>query len=93
MSKILHPNDLEIKTLSLWLPQFSIKSRLTLKSLLSQKPELAEYFSELADYSKMAKEKIQVGEIYHQVIFEAIYSRKKHFIYSTGSLQSFTDLD
>ena len=69
MSKILHPNDLETKVLSLWIPKFSVKSNLTLRSSLSQKPELAEFFSELADYSKMAKEKVQVGEIYHQVFF------------------------
>jgi len=67
MSKILHPNDLETKVLSLWLPKFTVKSKLTLKSWLSQKPELAEFFSELADYSKMVKQKAEVGEVHHQV--------------------------
>ena len=68
MKMVLNPGSMEEKVLSLWMPKFSITTKLALKSSLSQRPETAEFFSEQADYSRMAKERVQVEEVHHMVI-------------------------
>ena len=54
--------------MSLWLPEFSTTSKLALKGSLSRRPELAEFFSGGADYSRMTREPFNVEEVYHTVI-------------------------
>ena len=48
-------------------PKFSIQTKVELKDALSKRPELKEFFSESADYSRMARERVRVDEIFHQV--------------------------
>ena len=64
---ISNPDSLGLKDLSLWMPKFSVSTKVTLKSALSQRPELKEFFSEGADYSRMARQQVKVQEIHHTV--------------------------
>jgi serine protease inhibitor len=68
LTMILNPKRLEKKVMSLWLPEFSITSKLTLKESLSKRPEMEEFFSAGANYSRMTEELIKVEEVYHTVI-------------------------
>ena len=67
LSKIAHPDGLEETSLFVAMPKFSIQTKVELKDALSKRPELKEFFSESADYSRMARERVRVDEIFHQV--------------------------
>jgi hypothetical protein len=68
LSLISNPDSLESKVLGLWMPKFAITTKVGLKNALSQRPELKEFFSDRADYSRMAKEQVKVQEVHHTVI-------------------------
>jgi serine protease inhibitor len=68
MKMVLNPDSMEEKVIGLWMPKFTVTTKLPLKSTLSRRPEMAEFFSEQADYSRMAKEQVQVHEVHHMVI-------------------------
>ena len=73
LSMIYHPDSLEQKSLFVSMPKFSIKTKAELKKSFAQRPELREFCSDSADYSRMAKEKVKVNEIYHMVSPNYLY--------------------
>jgi len=65
---VLNPDLMEEKVLGLWMPKFSVTTKLALKSSLAKRPEMAEFFSDFADYSRMANQRVKVNEVHHMVI-------------------------
>jgi serine protease inhibitor len=49
------------------MPKFAASTKVEIKKSLAQRPELSEFFSDNADYSRMAKERVHIDDVHHTV--------------------------